>query len=110
MLYISRWKTLFIWSVVALGVLVALPNAFTDEELEAFPSWFPTHKVTLGLDLQGGSHIMLKLERQDIFCVQSIKYLSSAPLESVTNPDAQALHLKTGGQTQHYERQARHHR
>lgn len=66
MLYISRWKTLFIWLTVALGVLVALPNAFTDEELEAFPSWFPTHKITLGLDLQGGSHIMLKLERQDI--------------------------------------------
>ena len=63
MLYISRWKTLFIWLTVALGVLVALPNAFTDEELEAFPSWFPTHKITLGLDLQGGSHIMLKLER-----------------------------------------------
>jgi SecD/SecF fusion protein len=66
MLYISRWKTLFIWLTVALGVLVALPNAFTDEELEAFPSWLPTHKITLGLDLQGGSHIMLKLERQDI--------------------------------------------
>ncbi len=66
MLYISRWKTLFIWSVVALGVLIALPNAFTDEELDAFPSFLPTQKITLGLDLQGGSHIMLKLERQDI--------------------------------------------
>ena len=45
MLYISRWKTLFIWLVVALGVLIALPNAFTDEELDAFPSFLPTQKI-----------------------------------------------------------------
>ncbi|UJW73512.1 protein translocase subunit SecDF [Rhizobium sp. SL42] len=66
MLYVSRWKTVFIWLTVLVSVLLALPNAFSDEELSAFPSWFPTNKVTLGLDLQGGSHIMLKLERADI--------------------------------------------
>ncbi|MFY8100422.1 MAG: protein translocase subunit SecDF, partial [Allorhizobium sp.] len=66
MLYVSRWKTLFIWLTVAVSLFLALPNVFTDEELDALPSWFPHQKVTLGLDLQGGSHIMLKLERQDI--------------------------------------------
>lgn len=66
MLHVSRWKTLFIWLTVAVSLFVALPNVFTDEELEALPSWLPHQKVTLGLDLQGGSHIMLKLERQDI--------------------------------------------
>jgi SecD/SecF fusion protein len=66
MLHVSRWKTLFIWLTVAVSLLLALPNVFTDEELDALPSWFPHQKVTLGLDLQGGSHIMLKLERQDI--------------------------------------------
>ena len=66
MLYVSRWKTVFIWLTVLVSVLLALPNAFSDEELSAFPSWFPTNKVTLGLDLQGGSHIMLKLEHADI--------------------------------------------
>jgi SecD/SecF fusion protein len=66
MLHVSRWKTLFIWLTVAASLLLALPNVFSDEELDALPSWFPHQKVTLGLDLQGGSHIMLKLERQDI--------------------------------------------
>lgn len=66
MLYFSRWKTLLIWGLVVLAVFMALPNAFSDEQLDSMPSWVPRNKVTLGLDLQGGSHIMLKLERQDI--------------------------------------------
>jgi SecD/SecF fusion protein len=66
MLHISRWKTAFIWLTVLVSILVAIPNVFSDETLKSFPSWLPTSKVTLGLDLQGGSHIMLKLERQDI--------------------------------------------
>ncbi len=28
--------------------------------------WFPKHKITLGLDLQGGSHVMLQVDRNDI--------------------------------------------
>lgn len=66
MLYFSRWKTVFIWFVIAVSMLIAAPNLFTNEQLAKLPSWFPTHKVTLGLDLQGGSHIMLKIERADI--------------------------------------------
>ncbi|MBO3760072.1 protein translocase subunit SecDF [Ciceribacter sp. L1K22] len=66
MLHYSRWKTMFIWLTVLVGIIVAMPNMFSDEQLERFPSFLPTSKVTLGLDLQGGSHIMLKLERDDI--------------------------------------------
>lgn len=66
MLYFSRWKTFFIWFTVLVSVLVALPNLLSDEQLEALPSWMPSKKVTLGLDLQGGSHIMLKIEKADI--------------------------------------------
>lgn len=66
MLYFSRWKTFFIWFTVLVSVLVAMPNLLSDEQLEALPSWMPGNKVTLGLDLQGGSHIMLKIEKADI--------------------------------------------
>lgn len=66
MLYFSRWKTILIWLTVAASVLVAVPNFFSDNQLEAFPSWIPSSKITLGLDLQGGSHIMLKIEKADI--------------------------------------------
>lgn len=66
MLYIPRWKTILIWLTIAVSVVIAMPNFFSNEQLASFPSWVPSKKVTLGLDLQGGSHIMLKIEKADI--------------------------------------------
>lgn len=66
MLYFSRWKATFILLTVMASIFIASPNLFSDKQLEGWPEWFTGNKVTLGLDLQGGSHIMLKVERADI--------------------------------------------
>ncbi|WP_176084049.1 protein translocase subunit SecDF [Martelella sp. HB161492] len=66
MLYFSRWKTVLIWLVVLIGIVVAAPNLISDQQLAKLPGWVPDSKVTLGLDLQGGSHIMLQVDRDDI--------------------------------------------
>jgi SecD/SecF fusion protein len=66
MLHVSRWKTILIWCVVAAGVLIALPNLFGTSQLASFPAWIADSKVKLGLDLQGGSDLMLKVERDDV--------------------------------------------
>jgi SecD/SecF fusion protein len=66
MLYFSRWKTISIWAIVLLGVLFALPNALPQAWLSAMPDWMPKRQMTLGLDLQGGSHILLQIDRQDL--------------------------------------------
>lgn len=66
MLYFSRWKSISIWLIVLLCVLVALPNALPQSVLRSMPSWLPTSQMTLGLDLQGGSHILLQVDRQDL--------------------------------------------
>lgn len=66
MLYFSRWKTFAIWAVVALGVLFSLPNALPQGVLNSLPDFFPKRQMTLGLDLQGGSHILLAIDRQDL--------------------------------------------
>ncbi|MCX7304744.1 MAG: protein translocase subunit SecDF [Hyphomicrobiales bacterium] len=66
MLYFSRWKTISIWAVVLLGVIFSLPNVYPQSWHSALPSWVPDRPMTLGLDLQGGSHILLQIERQDL--------------------------------------------
>ena len=66
MLYFSRWKTVSIWLVVLAGVLFASPNMLPQSTLNALPDWFPKQPMTLGLDLQGGSHILLQIDRQDL--------------------------------------------
>lgn len=49
--------------VILLGVLVALPNALPERTLANWPSWLPSQKVSLGLDLRGGSHLVLEVDR-----------------------------------------------
>ena len=66
MLYFSRWKTILIWLAVLLGVVFSAPNLVSQSTLANLPDWLPKRQMTLGLDLQGGSHILLQIERQDL--------------------------------------------
>ncbi|MEF2072375.1 protein translocase subunit SecDF [Consotaella aegiceratis] len=66
MLYFSRWKTVLIWLTILAGVVLAAPNLFTREQLSSLPSWVPQDQVTLGLDLQGGSYILLEVDRASL--------------------------------------------
>ena len=66
MLHFTRWKTILIWLIVAGGVLFAAPNLFPQSVLNTLPNWLPKKQLTLGLDLQGGSHILLQLNRNDL--------------------------------------------
>ncbi|PDT29911.1 protein translocase subunit SecDF [Rhizobium sp. L9] len=66
MLHFSRLKTLLIWLVAFAAVVVAAPNLLSEAQRSSLPGWWQNDRVTLGLDLQGGSHIVLKVERSDI--------------------------------------------
>ena len=66
MLYFSRLKTILIWLAVALTVILAAPNLFPASTLAQLPSWVPKKQMTLGLDLQGGSHILLRMDPNDL--------------------------------------------
>lgn len=66
MLYFSRWKTISIWFVVLLGLIFTIPNLLSQQTLDSLPSWMPKRPMTLGLDLQGGSHILLAVDQNDL--------------------------------------------
>ncbi|WP_048647857.1 protein translocase subunit SecDF [Nitratireductor soli] len=66
MLHFSRWQTILIWLAVALGIAYAAPNIIPASYLSSVPSWAPTRPMTLGLDLQGGSHILLQIEKNEL--------------------------------------------
>ena len=65
MLYLERWKVILILAVCALGFLYAAPNvlpraAVTWLQANA-PAIVPSQTVNLGLDLRGGSHLLLEV-------------------------------------------------
>ena len=62
MLYFAKWKILLTVAVLLLGCVYAAPNLFTQEQLDKLPSWLPNQRVSLGLDLQGGSHLLLEAD------------------------------------------------
>ncbi len=62
MLHFSAWKTTAIALVGLIGLFFALPNILTDEQNKSLPSFMPKNKLHLGLDLKGGSHILLKVD------------------------------------------------
>ena len=62
MLKVSIWAKLAVVLVVAAGILIALPNALSDKVRGRFPSWLPSKTVSLGLDLQGGSYLLLEVD------------------------------------------------
>src|SRR5438046_2490708 len=62
MLYFENWKIALICAVCALGVLLSLPNLFGPSFLAQLPNWLPHKQVALGLDLRGGSYLLLEVD------------------------------------------------
>jgi protein-export membrane protein SecD len=62
MLYFARWKIFLVVAISVLGILLALPNTLSTNALNSLPSWVPKQQINLGLDLQGGSYMLLSME------------------------------------------------
>ena len=62
MVYFAKWTTWLTLAILAAGIIFALPNLLTQEQAEALPSWVPHNRISLGLDLQGGSHLLFEVD------------------------------------------------
>ncbi|MEO3413889.1 protein translocase subunit SecD [Roseovarius sp. CAU 1744] len=89
MLQIDLWKRVLIWGLVALGLLLALPNGFYTrvethndavaafeagqddanlaQDIALWPGWMPSGLVNLGLDLRGGAHLLAEVQVADVY-------------------------------------------
>jgi preprotein translocase subunit SecD len=66
MLEFPRWKVWLIGIVIALGVLLSIPSLIAGTPFGAsWPKWMPQYKISLGLDLAGGSHLLLEADQRD---------------------------------------------
>jgi preprotein translocase subunit SecD len=65
MLYFSRWKAIATLLTALFVCLFAVPNFFPEQTVKSWPKWAQRH-VVLGLDLQGGSHILLEVDINDV--------------------------------------------
>ena len=61
-MHISRLRLAVYAVAVLFGILAALPNLVPTKVLAALPDVFPKKQITLGLDLRGGSHLVLEVD------------------------------------------------
>ncbi len=62
MLYFPKWKTGLVLFVCLAGLIFTAPNFLSREMAASLPEWLPRNQVVLGLDLQGGSHLLLEVD------------------------------------------------
>jgi preprotein translocase subunit SecD len=66
MLDFPKWKIWLIGIVIAIGVVLSIPSLIAGTAYGAmWPKWLPQYKINLGLDLAGGSHLLLEADAQD---------------------------------------------
>jgi preprotein translocase subunit SecD len=65
MLYFTRWKALAVILTALVVCLFAVPNFFSEATVKTWPKWAQRHLV-LGLDLQGGSHLLLEVDANSV--------------------------------------------
>ena len=61
MLYFTRWKALGIILTALVVCLCAVPNFFPESTVKGWPLW-AQRRLVLGLDLQGGSYLLLEVD------------------------------------------------
>lgn len=66
MLYFAPWKTALVILVTLAGLITAAPNLLTKQQLQDLPSWLQLPQVNLGLDLRGGSHLLLEVDTSSV--------------------------------------------
>lgn len=62
MIHLSRWKVILLIASLAFGLWFAFPNALSPAQRAALPGWLPKNALNLGLDLQGGSYLLLEVD------------------------------------------------
>src|SRR3984893_18505993 len=81
MLYFTLWKAL----AIILGALVvwlcAVPNFFPEQTVKGWPTW-AQRRLVLGLDLQGGSYLLLEVDSN---------YIKKEKLDAVRDDVRRAL-------------------
>ena len=62
MLQVPLWSRLLTLIILLSGILIAFPNALSPEMRARIPKFLPSSAVSLGLDLQGGSYLLLGVD------------------------------------------------
>ncbi len=65
MLDFPKWKVWAVMLPILVGILLAIPSMMPARQAANLPGWMPDARISLGLDLAGGSHLLLEADNAD---------------------------------------------
>ena len=66
MMHFKRWKVILVGLIVLAGFIFAAPNLISSSALQGLPNWVPHKQVNMGLDLQGGAHLLYRIDEKEL--------------------------------------------
>jgi preprotein translocase subunit SecD len=60
-----RWKVWSVSLIILAGILLAIPSLLPKSQVERWPAWLPSARINLGLDIAGGSQLLLEADIAD---------------------------------------------
>jgi preprotein translocase subunit SecD len=98
MLEFPRWKVWLVSLVVAIGVILSIPSLIAGTPVGShWPKWMPQYKINLGLDLAGGSHLLLEADAADAQKQRLAKMEDEVGTELRRDPQIQVGDISTAG-------------
>jgi preprotein translocase subunit SecD len=97
MLDFPRWK---IWSItltILVGILFAIPSMLPGDVRAKYPSFLPSATISLGLDLAGGSQLLLEADSADAQKQRLQAMEDSVSTELRRNPRIEVGDVSTSG-------------
>ncbi|MEM6851083.1 MAG: protein translocase subunit SecD [Pseudomonadota bacterium] len=75
MLHFAPWKIGLIALALIWGALAAAPNLVQEDARTAIPGFLPSSAINLGLDLQGGSYLLLEVDTDGVIAERLQGYM-----------------------------------
>ncbi|MEI9931886.1 MAG: protein translocase subunit SecD [Rhizomicrobium sp.] len=66
MVRVSFFTRIVVTIILIAGILISLPNALPQSVRSRLPAWWGSQAVSLGLDLQGGSYLLLEVQLDEV--------------------------------------------
>jgi len=86
MLQVARWRIILVAVVAAMGIAFAFPNFVPERLRSSIPDFLPSQAINLGLDLRGGSQLLLEVD---------IETLRAQQLDNIADQMASAMREAT---------------
>ncbi|WP_425407772.1 protein translocase subunit SecD [Hyphococcus sp.] len=103
MLQFSRYQTAAVAVLMLLAMLFAVPNLLSEQTRSSLPGFMPKGTINLGLDLQGGSHLLLSVDTEKVIDDRVRSMMSDIRREMRPNSAAGRDRVSIGGLTYNEE-------